>query len=542
MKSYIPDPPLPECHSDCSPEDCHESTISLPNARFASATVHSDSDRPEPNVTTLLMQFAQFVDHDISLSPEASTTDCCKNPYQEECMAIMIPENDVYFRQLNNQSCMQFTRSVPYCPENIDSCSKRENMNIISGILDTSNVYGSDTKTANCLRSFTDGKLLVDENNLLPQSGGFVQAGDARAPEMPGLSTIHALWVREHNRLCDELLLRKPNANDEYLYQNARRILNAEFQNVVYSEQVPIVEGPEAVVKYNLALDAAGTTYDPNVNPSILAEFSTASNRYGHSLVQGRVDVHNNDLSFNHSYWLADNFLDPTEYNGNGFDAIMAGLTKQASQKFDNFMTVALTRHMFRGILTPPGSDYGFDLASLNIQRGRDHGLPSYFELYNLIGDKSDPKKDMSCWARKPRSFNQANWDLLKKIYKHPRDIELFSGGLLDERPNGINANPILGVMFSAINSIQFQRLKDGDRFFFTHTNGAAGFNLDARTAIMERKISDIICDNTRVQRVPRNAFLPATTVPDPVRGNNNLIICGEHNRLDLGRINLINV
>ena len=144
----------------------------------------------------------------------------------------------------------------------------------------------------------------------------------------------------------------------------------------------------------------------------------------------------------------------------------------------------------------------------------------------------------MSCWARKPRSFSQANWNLLKKIYKHPRDIELFSGGLLDERPNGINANPILGVMFSSINSIQFQRLKDGDRFFFSHTNGAAGFDRDAREAIMERKISDIICDNTQIQQVPKNAFLPVT----PVRGPNDLVTCGEHTQLDLGRINLIDV
>ena len=221
----------------------------------------------------------------------------------------------------------------------------------------------------------------------------------------------------------------------------------------------------------------------------------------------------------------------------------MAGLTQQPSQKFDNFMTDALTRHMFRGKLTPPGSDFGFDLASLNIQRGRDHGLPSYHELYNLIGDTTDPNKDMSCWARKPRSFNQQNWNLLKKIYKHPRDIELFSGGLLDERPNGINKNPILGVMFSAINSIQFSRLKDGDRFFFTHTNGAAGFTRDARAAIMERKISDIICDNTQIQRVPRNAFLPTTIPNDPPEQRiNQLVTCGQHTQLDLDRINLINV
>ena len=508
--------------------------MTLPNARFASSSLHNDNDRPERNVTNLLMQFAQFVDHDISLSPEASTTDCCQNPYQDECMAIMIPENDKFFRQKYNQTCMQFTRSVPYCPKNLDSCTKRENMNIISGLLDTSNVYGSDSKTAACLRSFTDGKLLTDEDGLLPvagaSAGGFgVQAGDARAPEMPGLSSMHALWMREHNRICDLIKQRKPEASDEYIYQNARRILNAEFQNVVYGEQIPIVEGPASIEKYNLDISVDGTTYNPSINPSILAEFSTASNRYGHSLVQGLVNVHNIDLSFDHSYQLADNFLIPDEYIGNGYDKIIAGLTQQHCQRFDRLMTKDLTERLF-------GSPFGLDLASLNIQRGRDHGLPSYYELYNLIGDQSDPKRDMSCWARRPRSFSKGAWKRLKKVYKHPKDIELFSGGLLDKRPNGKRGNPILGTMFAAINSIQMSRLKDGDRFFFTHSNGAANFNKVARQAIMNRKMSDIICDNTKIEKVPKNAFLPDNNNGNP------LVKCGTHTLLDMDSISLIDI
>ena len=220
-----------------------------------------------------------------------------KNPNQEDCMPIMIPENDAYFRQIHNQTCMQFTRSVPYCPETTDSCAKRENMNVITSILDTSNVYGSDDPTARCLRSWVDGKLLVDENKLLPTAGatagGFrAQVGDARAQEMPALSAMHALWMREHNRICDLIKLKKPDLDgigsdqiDEYIYQNASRILNAEFQNVVYAEQIPIVEGPSSIEKFNLGLNVDGSTYDPNSNPSVLAEFSGASNRYGHSLV-----------------------------------------------------------------------------------------------------------------------------------------------------------------------------------------------------------------------------------------------------------------
>ena len=79
-------------------------------------------------------------------------------------------------------------------------------------------------------------------------------------------------------------------------------------------------------------------------------------------------------------------------------------------------------------------------------------------------------------------------------------------------------------------------RLKDGDRFFFTHSNGAANFNKVARQAIMNRKMSDIICDNTNVEKVPKNAFLPDTNNGNP------LVECGTHTPLDLDSISLIDI
>ena len=93
----------------------------------------------------------------------------------------------------------------------------------------------------------------------------------------------------------------------------------------------------------------------------------------------------------------------------------------------------------------------------------------------------------------------------------------------------------ILGLLFSTINSLQFSRLKDGDRFFFTHKNGASRFSPTAQQAIMNRKMSDIICDNTNVESVPTLAFLE-------VFEQNPLKMCGQHTPLDIDNINVIDV
>ena len=120
----------------------------------------------------------------------------------------------------------------------------------ITAFVDASNVYSSDEDSLASLRANDGtGRLLTGENNLLPvdsESGSEI-AGDVRALEMPGLSAMHTLFLREHNRVCDLIAAQSPGEDDDYYFENARRIVIAEMQNVVYGEYLPVVLGENAM-------------------------------------------------------------------------------------------------------------------------------------------------------------------------------------------------------------------------------------------------------------------------------------------------------
>ena len=71
----------------------------------------------------------------------------------------------------------------------------------------------------------------------------------------------------------------------------------------------------------------------------------------------------------------------------------------------------------------------------------------------------------------------------------------------------------------------QFARTMEGDRFFFTHSNGSAGFGINAKELLMSRTLSGVLCDNTGIQKVPIDAFRYTST--------ENFIDCSKTAKLD---------
>ena len=61
-------------------------------------------------------------------------------------------------------------------------------------------------------------EALSNDNPVGRDAGLLLAAGDSRANEQPGLISMHTLFVREHNRLCDEYKSKNPQVNFINLY------------------------------------------------------------------------------------------------------------------------------------------------------------------------------------------------------------------------------------------------------------------------------------------------------------------------------------
>ena len=422
----------------------------LPSPRLVSVNIHNDVSAPHVRYSLMMMQWGQFIDHDITHTPvnrgfADSILDCkaCDSGSRvhPECLPISIPQGDPFYPQINITSgrdfCLGFTRSMP----GQLTLGFREQMNQITSFADASNVYGSDICEMRELRTFFGGRLnstrLRRGKDLLPQTaensecksetGLCFEAGDARNSEQPVLTALHTQFMREHNRIVDKLAQLNPQWSDEKIYQEGRRIVSAIQSHINWNEFVPRVLGWNAVNLYELNLLPEGyyQGYDETCNPTILNEFATAAFRFGHSLLKPNFKRMGDDFSERGTdLKLSDMFFNPDKlYEPGMLDDLIRGVSTTSMETLDQFITHEVTNHLFEEKHTPYS---GLDLAALNLQRGRDHGLPGY-NHYRAI-----------CNLTKAAGFDGLSREVappvierLRRTYAHVDDIDLFTGNQL---------------------------------------------------------------------------------------------------------------
>ncbi len=477
---------------------------SRPSARVISNTIAA---HPAGDVlsSTHLAAFGyiwgQFVDHDLDLTNDGTPA---------ETFDVAVPKGDPYFDPAGTGTqVIPLDRSEYAAGTGVTS--PRQQLNDITAYMDGSMVYGSDATTAARLRTFSGGRLKTSSGNLLPfdTDGQNFLAGDVRAEENAELTSIQTLFLREHNRVAGQIVSKNPSWTDEQIYQQARRLVIGEIQQITYNEFLPALLGPGAIAPYS--------GYKPGVNPSISNEFSTAAYRFGHSMLTDDVEFIGNDgKPTRDAMSLSQIFFNPTIVEQNGIDPLVKYLASSNSEEIDNLVVDGVRNFLFGA----PGSG-GLDLASLNIQRGRDHGLADYNSTRAAMG------------LPRVTSFSQitSNPQLaakLESLYGDVNNIDLWVGGLAEDHLRGSN----LGPTFQRILVDQFTRVRDGDRFWYERS-----LNPTDLAFVRSMTLSKIIQANTTITNLQDNVFVYNTTVNGRVFADAN-----GNGRIDPGENGLPNM
>ncbi|HEY0516514.1 MAG TPA: peroxidase family protein, partial [Solirubrobacteraceae bacterium] len=515
-----------------------------PNARYVSNRVFNSLGVDlfsERNVSQWLWTWGQFVDH--TFGHAASGFEEAPIAFNSEDPLESFPDT---------LGMIPFARDTAAVGSGGDASNPRQQINTVSSFIDASALYGNSTSRLKWLRggpangaaAAQRAKLLlakgylpsagargnaatappmVTEGALAGNPGEAVVAGDVRANENSELTAVTTLLAREHNRIVAQL---PSSLTNEQRFQIARRVVGAEEQYITYQEFLP----------------AAGVTlgayngYDPTVNPELSDEFATVGYR-AHSMVNGELHVlvprnfsearikalqargvgvapggkHGNQLELTISQGAA--FFDPQIVPQVGLGAILQGLAAEPGYKNDEQIDDALRSVLF-GVPGPgadPAACYAeptttgcfsgvVDLGAIDVQRGRDNGMPSYNQmreavglaprasfaevtgesseelpqgetiedphildftsLRNMWGEQIEPGSEEHAVSGTRRSTLASR---LKATYGSVGKLDAFVGMLAEPHPAGSE----LGELQQATWRRQFEALRDGDRFFY---------------------------------------------------------------------------
>ncbi|WKX96698.1 hypothetical protein Q1695_012829 [Nippostrongylus brasiliensis] len=485
---------FPPMYDDGVGEPISSIKISRPTARESNRVMLSSAQSVvHDKFNNLMMQFGQFMSHDMAkttLQPSAQCTSC--NPIKSKCMPILITPSDPNssFRQ---KQCLKVSRSAPIC-----HVTPREQLNENTAYIDGSMIYGSSPKDLHKFREGRTGLLKMSRFNnqiVLPfdqskcphkdKCTASFTAGDIRANLFVGLSSLHIIFAREHNRIARRLQSMNRSWSGDRVFQEARKIVGGIIQNILFKEYLPKMLGASHA---KVMGDYHG--YDSNVDATIANEFTTSAFRFGHGMIEEfykRLDFSGGNITHGGFFFGEGVFKSSKILFEGGVDPILRGFMSTAVKR-PHRMTPAITEKMF-------GST---DLGSLNIQRGRDHAIPSYNTMRAFCGlprakdfeDFSDMILDRNLRVGLSRNYNTTD------------DVDFYVGSMLEDPVVG----GLVGTTLSCVIGEQFKRLRDGDRFYYENQGV---FTPSQLVEIRKSTLARVICDNAdHIELISQDAFL----------------------------------
>jgi peroxidase len=422
----------------------------LPSPRTVSTMVHGPMDTNSP-INMVAAIFGQVIAHDTILSLVATNVDCsyANQAMNPDCMRIL----DAYNHTLN----IYISRSKAIRMKWNSTSEHREQVNDVTHWLDLSVIYGSDNKTSKSLRKMSDGLLQTSsisglKSDQLPfgNIGGCkcgigqncFRSGEPRLNIHMVLISIQTIFVREHNKKAVELKALNPKWTDQALFNGARRLLIAEYQHIIYNEWLPLIVGKDLAKKYLLSpTNSTFIKYNPKINPNILNEFASAAFRFGHSMLKSYFIKRDTSYQITANLSFSNISFDTHEaYVNGGVDSLFLGgyisdfYLNHANSLFfvhfqgallqnadlaDAHFTSAIHNHLFDNF-----GKIGYSLDTININRGRDHGLGSYNDYRVFCG--LNRAKNFADLTNIPGNVVEA----FKKVYKTVDAIDLYTGGI----------------------------------------------------------------------------------------------------------------
>eukprot|EP00980_Cylindrotheca_fusiformis_P007158 scaffold1505_cov118-Cylindrotheca_fusiformis.AAC.8 len=348
----------------------------------------------------------------------------------------------------------------------------RASLNGETAFMDMSNMYGNTLEDQAEVRSFKGGKVHLDEQLLPPIEDKYNSS--------PGVFALYCIFLRYHNILADRFAAEDPNLSDEELYQMARRLNIAIYQFNAEEKYIPTLLGSKL---------EPFEGYNPDVDPSIDEFFAGASFRYAHSSLSGVVRLldENFDPVTNDPLILRDVFRQPLPNNvprvireNGGIEDFLRGLTIENAKAVDASFVKDL--------------NYFTEATSLlDIQRGRDLGLPSYNDAREAFGlSRATSFEELAGY-----DYAQVA-DALRNLYGDVDKVDAYVGALVETH----NPGEEMGPLFIMSIKNQFERLRDGDRLWYrNHYNQSEWESFPS--------LSEIIKDTcTGMENFPSESFI----------------------------------